>query len=256
MRLAWAILGASLAFFQAAAARSAGEPVDLALVLLADVSRSVDAARYAMQKEGYRAAFRDPDVVAAILGGGEGRIAVAYAEFAGDAQARTVVGWTVIDGRERAAAFADAVAAAGRPGPGDTSIAAGLDLATGLLGRCGCDPRRRAIDVSGDGPSNTGLSVTAARDRAVAAGATVNGLAILDEGPEPPAALAARRLLGFPRPPFHFKLADYYRRDVIGGPGAFLVEARGASSFGEALRRKLIVEIAGGATGDVAFRSR
>jgi hypothetical protein len=102
MRLAWAILGASLAFFQAAAARSAGEPVDLALVLLADVSRSVDAARYAMQKEGYRAAFRDPDVVAAILGGGEGRIAVAYAEFAGDAQARTVVGWTVIDGRERA----------------------------------------------------------------------------------------------------------------------------------------------------------
>jgi len=69
MRLAWAILGASLAFFQAAAARSAGEPVDLALVLLADVSRSVDAARYAMQKEGYRAAFRDPNVVAAILGG-------------------------------------------------------------------------------------------------------------------------------------------------------------------------------------------
>lgn len=245
MRLAWAMLGSALPLLQATAAEpTAGEPVDLALVLLADVSRSVDDARYAMQKEGYRAAFRDPDVVAAILGGGEGRIAVAYAEFAGDAQARTVVGWTVVDGPDKAAAFADAVAAAGRPEPGETSIAAGLDLATGLLARCGCEPRRRVVDVSGDGPGNTGLSVTAARDRAVAAGATVNGLAILDQGPEDPAALAARQLLGFPRAPFHFKLPDYYRDNVIGGPGAFLVEAQGAESFGEALRRKLIVEIA------------
>lgn len=248
MRLAWAILASGLPLLPAAAASPAGEPVDIALVLLADVSQSVDDGRYALQKEGYRAAFRDPDVLAAILGGPEGRIAVAYAEFADDAQARTVVGWTLLDTREAAAAFADAVAAAGRPEPGDTSIAAGLDLATGLLGECGCDPWRRVIDVSGDGPSNTGLPVTAARDRAVAAGATVNGLAILDDGPESPEALAGRQLLGFPRPPFHFKLADYYRRNVLGGPGAFLVEARDAPSFGEALRHKLIVEIAGRAT--------
>ena len=246
MRFTWAILGTGLSLLQAAMAHSADEPVDIALVLLADVSQSVDAARYAMQKEGYHAAFRDPDVVAAILNGGEGRIAVAYAEFAGDAQARTVVDWTVIDSREGAAAFADAVASAGRPEPGDTSIAGGLGLATGLLEQCGCDPRRRVIDVSGDGPNNTRLSVTTARDQAIAAGATVNGLTILDDGPEPPAMLAARQVLNFPRPPFHgFNLADYYRRNVIGGPNAFLVEARDIRSFGEALRHKLIVEIAG-----------
>jgi len=246
MRFAWAILGTGLSLLQAATAHSADEPVDIALVLLADVSQSVDAARYAMQKEGYHAAFRDPDVVAAILNGGEGRIAVAYAEFAGDAQARTVVDWTVIDSREGAAAFADAVASAGRPEPGDTSIAGGLGLATGLLEQCGCDPRRRVIDVSGDGPNNTRLSVTTARDQAIAAGATVNGLTILDDGPEPPVMLATRQVLNFPRPPFHgFNLADYYRRNVIGGPNAFLVEARDISSFGEALRHKLIVEIAG-----------
>jgi hypothetical protein len=255
MRFAWAILGAVLPLLQAATAHSADEPVDIALVLLADVSQSVDAVRYAMQKEGYSTAFRDPDVVAAILSGGEGRIAVTYAEFAGDAQARIVVGWTVIDSRERAAAFAEAVAAAGRPEPGDTSIAAGLDLATSLLGRCGCEPLRRVIDVSGDGPNNTGLSVTAARDRAIAAGATVNGLAILDEGPEPPAMLAARQVLNFPRGPFHgFSLTEYYRRNVIGGPNAFLIESHDIRSFGEALRQKLIVEIAGRATGSTTSR--
>src|SRR6185436_1038875 len=141
MRLIWAALGVGT-MLQAAVAHAIGLPVDLALVLLTDVSQSIDDGRFAVQKEGYRAAFRDPDVLAAILGGGIGRVAVAYAEFAGDSQARVVVGWTMIGSPEQAAAFADAVVAAGRPEPGDTSIAAGLGLATSLLGRCGCAPER------------------------------------------------------------------------------------------------------------------
>ena len=101
------------------------------------------------------------------------------------------------------------------------------------------------IDVSGDGPNNTGLSITAARDRAIAAGATVNGLAMTRE-PESPAVRAELQFYKFPSPPFNgFRLDDYYRQNVIGGPGAFVLEARGAGSFGEALRRKLIMEIAG-----------
>ncbi|MFO1073840.1 MAG: DUF1194 domain-containing protein [Geminicoccaceae bacterium] len=244
MRAACAILGAGL-LLPAGMAQAAGLPVDLALVLLTDVSQSVDALRYTIQKEGYRTAFHDPDVIAAILDGGERRIAVAYAEFSGDAQARLVVGWTVIDSAAHAAAFGDAVAAAGRPEPGNTSIAAGLDLATDLLLRCGCDPQRRVVDVSGDGPNNTELSVTAARDRALSLGVTINGLAIV-KGPGTPAALAAEAFYKFPHPPYNgFDLADYYRRNVIGGPEAFLVEAHGIDSFGAALRRKLLVEIAG-----------
>ena len=95
MRLICAALGVGT-MLQAAVAHAIGLPVDLALVLLTDVSQTIDDGRFAIQKEGYRAAFRDPDVLAAILGGGIRRVAVAYAEFAGDSQARVVVGWTMI----------------------------------------------------------------------------------------------------------------------------------------------------------------
>jgi hypothetical protein len=215
----------------------AEEAVDMLLVLVSDVSRSVDDAEFAMQKEGYAAAFNDPRVVAAIRGGAIGAIAVSYVEFAGAFEVQTVLPWRVVRDAAGARALTTEIEAAPRSFRGRTSISAGIDHAMHLLrdSRSRFEAQRQVIDVAGDGTNNAGRDVQAARDDAVAAGVTINGLAIINEHP-------VSYTYAHVQPPGG--LTEWYRQNVIGGPSAFVVEVREFSQFGEAMTRKLINEIA------------
>ena len=213
----------------------AAEPVDLALVLVSDVSRSVDDAEFRMQKAGYAAAFSDPRVLAAIHNGAIGAIAVAYVEFAGSFEVRTVMEWRVVRDAAGARAMTDAIEAAPRSFRGRTSISAGIDRAMQLLAEAPLEAQRRVIDVAGDGTNNSGRDVAAARNQAVAAGVTINGLAIINEHPVSYTFAHVQPEGG---------LAEWYRQNVTGGPGSFVLEVREFSQFGDAMTRKLINEIA------------
>jgi hypothetical protein len=215
-------------------ARRAGaeEPVDVALVLAVDVSRSIDEDEARLQREGYRAAVSDPRVVEAIRGGMMGAIAIAYTEWAGIEFQRLVLPWTRIAGPRDAEAWAGALAQAPRSSLSWTSISGAIDHARGVMGSCPFEATRKVIDISGDGVNNSGPPVEAARDRAVAEGITINGLPILNDRPT----------FGRPLP---MPLDQYFRESVIGGPGAFMIPAEDFEAFGQAVRRKLIREIAG-----------
>ena len=213
----------------------AAESVDMTLVLVSDVSRSVDDSEFQMEKTGYAAAFNDPRVLAAIRSGAVGAIAVAYVEFAGPYEVNTVLDWRVVRDAGSARQLTDALEAAPRSFWGRTSISAGIDRAMQLLGENGFEAQRRVIDVAGDGTNNSGRDVSAARDDAVAAGVIVNGLAIINEHP-------VSYTYAHVQPPGG--LTEWYRQNVIGGPGAFVVEVREFAAFGEAMTRKLINEIA------------
>ncbi len=213
----------------------AAESVDMTLVLVSDVSRSVDDSEFQMEKSGYAAAFNDPRVLAAIRNGAVGAIAVAYVEFAGPYEVNTVLDWRVVRDAGSARQLTDALEAAPRSFWGRTSISAGIDRAMQLLGENGFEAQRRVIDVAGDGTNNSGRDVSAARDDAVAAGVIVNGLAIINEHP-------VSYTYAHVQPPGG--LTEWYRQNVIGGPGAFVVEVREFAAFGEAMTRKLINEIA------------
>ena len=225
---------ALLLLFLAMPARAA-EPVDLALVLVSDVSRSIDDTEFQLQKEGYSAAFSDPRVLAAIKGGAIGAIAVCYVEFAGSYEVKTVMEWRIVRDAASARAMTDTMAAAPRSFWGRTSISAGIDRAMQMLAEAPLEAQRRVIDVAGDGTNNSGRDVTAARDDAVAAGVTVNGLAIINEHP-------VSYTFAHVQPPGG--LPDWYRHNVTGGPGSFVVEVREFRDFKEAMTRKLINEIA------------
>jgi hypothetical protein len=222
--------------------------VDLLLVLAADVSSSVDAEKFRLQREGYAVAISDPGVVGAMTAGSRRRIAVCFIEWADDYEQRVIVSWTLIGSADDAHGFAGHVRTAPRSHSGRTSIGAGIDYALAQLESAPFRAPRRVIDVSGDGTSNAERSVTRARDEAVARGVTINGLAILSERPistnprhtHPPGGLAA-----------------YYHANVIGGPGAFVVAATGYADFGRSLIGKLIKEVAGmGGGGAVHTASR
>ena len=216
----------------------AAEPVDVLLVLVSDVSYSIDSTKYALQKEGYASAFNDPRVLAAIRGGVIGSVAVAYVEFAGSHEVQTVLGWRVVRDAASAGALAEALSAAPRSFAGRTSISAGIDRAMVLLGEPPFEATRRVIDVTLDGTNNSGRDAGAARDDAAAAGITVNALAILTEpGPFTPPQVQAHM-----NPPGG--LTEWTRQNVVGGPGGFVTEARDFHAFGEALTRKLVNEIA------------
>ena len=214
----------------------AADSVDVALVLVSDVSRSVDDSEYKLEKDGYAAAFLDPRVLAAIKGGAIGSIAVAYVEFAGSYEVRTVLDWHLIRDEPSAHGFVDELAAAPRSYWGRTSISAGIDRAMQMIGEAGYDAQRRVIDVAGDGTNNSGRDVSAARDDAVAAGVTINGLAIINEHP-------VSYTFAHVQPPGG--LENWYRENVTGGPGSFVLEVRSFQTFGEAMTRKLLNEIAG-----------
>ena len=216
-------------------AHAAGPKVDLALVLVADVSGSINDDEFALQKKGYVTAFADPRVIAAIAGGTMGAIEVAYVEFASDFQVRTVLGWHLIKDAASAKAFANAMGAAPRSYRGHTSISAGIDRAMQLFGQADFQADRRVIDVSGDGTNNSGRDAGDARDDALKQEVMINGLAIANESDEP-------WLQAHTHPPGG--LANYYRRNVTGGEGSFVLEIHTYKSFADAVLRKLINEIA------------
>ena len=213
---------------------SRAEEVDVALALVSDVSRSIDDAEFAMQKQGYRDAFTNPRVIAAIQGGVIGAIGVTYIEFAGASETRTIVPWTIIRDAATATQFVNSVAAASRSAWGRTSISAGLDLAMTELARFSPGATRKVIDVAGDGTNNSGRDADEVRDEAVSKGITINGLAIINDHPlawnfahiQPPGGLD-----------------NWYRENVTGGPGSFVVAIHDFKDFTEALTRKLVNEI-------------
>jgi hypothetical protein len=213
----------------------AAERVDLLLVLAADISRSVDEVKFQLQRSGYAAAFSDSRVIEAIRSGPNGCIAVAFVEWSGSLSQRIVIDWMVIGDDKTARLFGDHIVEASRAFADSTSISAGIDFAMTQLDQAPYEARRRVIDVSGDGDNNSGRDVTAARDEAIAKGVTINGLVILTE-----------TQTGFnsnhTNPPGG--LASYYRNNVIGGPGAFVMVAENSDSFGDVLVKKLIAEIA------------
>ena len=213
----------------------AAEPVDLTLVLVSDVSRSVDDTEFQMEKGGYAAAFNDPRVLAAIKGGPIGAIAVAYLEFAGSYEVRTVIDWRVIRDGDSAASFTQELVAAPRSFWGRTSISAGVDRAMQMLAESPFEAQRKVIDVAGDGTNNAGREVADARDDALKAGVTINGLAIINEHP-------VSYTYAHVQPPGG--LPNWYKENVTGGPGSFVLEVHSFQAFGEAMTRKLINEIA------------
>ena len=226
---------ATLASPQCAAPVSAEERVDLLLVLAADISRSVDAAKFTLQREGYAAALTNPKVITAIRSVETGRIAVCFVEWSGSTAQIVAVDWTSIGTPEEARGFADRILAAPRAFMERTSISAAIDYSMQQFGRSPFAASRRVIDVSGDGTNNIGRDVAAARDEAVRQGVTINGLAILSEIP-------------LPTNPSHTHppggLLKYYEDNVIGGQGAFALAADGHEAFGRSILSKLIKEIA------------
>jgi len=226
-----------LAFVSAlfAASPAQTEPVDLLLVLAADVSRSVDSQKFQLQREGYAAALADPRVIDAIQSGRRGRIGVLFLEWSGFGNQKVVIDWTVVDGPRAAQAFGDRLLESPRSFADRTSISGGIDAAVAQLARAPFEGQRRTIDVSGDGTNNAGRDVGLARDEALALGISINGLVILSETP-------------LPWNPEHTNppggLTKYYRDNVIGGPGSFVLEAKDFNSFGEAIVKKMIAEIA------------
>ena len=217
------------------AAAAAAEQVDLLLVLAADVSRSVDNAKFQLQREGYAAAISDPRVLDAIRSGRNGRVGLTFVEWSGAGSQRVLIDWTTIGDAETARGFGDRLLEAPRSFADRTSISGAIEFAMGQLARAPYESARRTIDVSGDGTNNAGRDVTLARDKAVAQGVTINGLVILSETPlawnpdhtNPPGGLQ-----------------NYYRNNVIGGPGAFVLVAENFNSFGQAIVKKMIAEVA------------
>jgi hypothetical protein len=232
MRLTAWLFAALLALAPAA---HAAENVDLVLVLVTDVSRSIDDSEFKLEKDGYAAAFTSKQVLDAIHSGTVGAVAVAYVEFASSFEVRTVLDWSVIRDAATAQAFADKLSAAPRSFWGRTAISAGVDRAVQLLAENGFDAPRRMIDVCGDGTNNAGRDVSESRDDAVKAGITINGLAIINDHP-------VSWTYAHVQPPGG--LPNYYRENVTGGPGSFVLEVHDFHTFGEAMTRKLVTEIA------------
>ena len=211
-----------------------GEPVDLQLVLAADVSRSIDDGEFELQRQGYVSALQDPRVISAIQGGSIGAIAITYVEWAGIGEQKVVVGWTVVRDGEGAAILADQIRKAPRSFYGHTSISDAIDFSMQHFEKSGAMSERRVIDVSGDGTNNSGRAVTSARDDANAKGVIVNGLAIINDN-------INFGYLAHTHPPGGFP--NYYRENVIGGPGAFLLQVINFESFADAMVQKLVTEI-------------
>jgi Protein of unknown function (DUF1194) len=213
----------------------AAEQVDLLLVLSSDVSRSVDHPKFLLQREGYAAAISDPHVMDAIKSGPQQRIAVCFVEWSGFGAQKLVIDWSPIDGPAAARKFGDQLLELPRSFADRTSISGGIEFATAQLERAPFEAPRRTIDVSGDGTNNAGRDVKLARDETVAKGIVINGLVILSDRPVPWNAEHTNPPGG---------LEKYYQDNVIGGPGAFVLVAENFNSFGRAIIKKMIAEIA------------
>jgi hypothetical protein len=219
----------------AAWAPARAQNVDLLLVLAADVSRSIDDGEFALQRKGYAAALSDPRVLKAITGGPNQSIALTFIEWSSADEQKTVVDWTVVHDGEDAAVIAGQILGAPRSFLSRTSISAAIDFSIDRLAAAPVAADRKVIDISGDGTSNAGRSVTEARDEAVAKGVTINGLAIINTQASPGFTTHTQPPGGLP---------EYYRQNVIGGTGAFLLVVENFETFTEAMTRKLVSEIA------------
>ncbi len=201
-------------------AAAAEDQVDLLLVLAADVSRSVDQPKFELQREGYAAAIVNPRVLDAIRSGRNRRIAVCFVEWSGAVSQNLVIDWAAISDAASAEQFSAKIRSAPRSFADRTSISAGIDFAMTQFQRSPFRSERRTIDVSGDGTNNSGRDVASARSE--------TPLPWNPEHTNPPGGLT-----------------EYYRRNVIGGPGAFVLAAESFETFGKALIGKMIAEIAG-----------
>lgn len=210
-----------------------GVAVDVELVLAVDASWSMDFEEQLIQRDGYAGAFRSREVVEAIVYGGHGRVAVTYVEWAGSTSQQIVVPWTLIDSEETAHAFAHALTQGSPRHYRRTSISGAIAFSASLFDGNGYDGLRRIIDISGDGPNNQGISVTHARDAAVEKGLTINGLPLMTNEPG--------RGIGYAIP----ELDLYFAECVIGGGQAFVIPVNSWEEFPEAVRRKLVLELAG-----------
>jgi len=228
-----AFLTAVLVLAGTPAARAA-EEVDLLLVLSSDVSRSIDAPKFKLQRDGYAAAIVNPRVLQAIRSGALGKIAVTFVEWSGIGAQKIVIDWSIIRDEATAKDFSAQIVEAPRAFADRTSISGGIDFAMAQLARAPFQSNRHTIDVSGDGTNNSGREVTFARDEALAKGVTINGLVILSQ----PVSWNADHT----NPPGG--LDNYYRNNVMGGPGSFVMVADGFEAFGQAILSKLIAEVA------------
>jgi hypothetical protein len=227
----------SMMMLAAAAAILAGpafaaEPVDVELVLAVDVSLSMSPTELDIQRDGYASALTNDRVLQAIADGVHGRIAVTYFEWAGTTSHHVIVPWTIIANREDAERVASRLSAQPPNSARRTSIASALDFGADLFAESPFRGMKRVIDISGDGPNNQGEPVEIARDAVVNQGITINGLPLMTSG-------------GFSSVYDVTDLDRYYADCVIGGPGAFMIPVNDWSQFPEAIRRKLVLELAG-----------
>jgi hypothetical protein len=207
-------------------------PVDTELVLAVDVSYSMDPDEQALQREGYIAGITSREFMSALRGGIHGKVAVTYFEWAGPGDHKIVMPWRLVDGPEAADAVANEIARAPYRRASRTSIASALQFAKPLFDASGYRGLRRVIDVSGDGANNSGPLVVPVRDDVLAAGITINGLPIMLKRPNT----------------FTMDIDNldvYYEDCVIGGPGAFVIAIQERSQFKDAIRTKLVLEVAG-----------
>jgi hypothetical protein len=202
--------------------------VDVELLLAVDVSGSMDIEEAQIQRLGYVEALKHPDFINAVKGGRLGRIAIGYFEWAGAVNVQSVVDWRVIDDSDDAQEFAEQVDKPVRGSRRGTSLSNAILFGTRSLESNAFSGIRRVLDVSGDGPNNTGPPVSPARQAAVERGIVINGLAVLIR----PSATVAR-------------LDDYYKDCVVGGPGSFVLPVYEPEDFAIAIRQKLILEVSG-----------
>ncbi|MEM1046503.1 MAG: DUF1194 domain-containing protein [Pseudomonadota bacterium] len=226
-----ALSGLILAAFSHAA-RAEPIEVDVELVLAVDVSQSIDEDERRLQRDGYVAAIRSPEFIAAVETGPVGRVAMTFIEWGSDDHHMISVDWRLIETAADAAGFAVDLAAAPLTSAQRTSISAALAFAGASIETNGFEGLRKVIDVSGDGPNNQGGGVEAARDVLVGQGVQINGLPIMIAGKA-----------SYQR--FYAPMDDYYRLCVIGGPGAFVIPVTSPAEFADAIRAKLVLELVG-----------
>jgi hypothetical protein len=206
--------------------------VDLALILAVDASMSIDESEAGTQRAGYIHALRDKRIGDAIKGGPIGRIALTYMEWSSPYHQTVIIPWRILKDGGDAKKFADELDATPYKSGSTTSISGGIDFAVKLFKSPEFEPARKVIDVSGDGYSDYGRPVTVARDAAVAAGITINGLPVMNERPKWKQSAPA-------------DLDTYYRDNVIGGPGSFFLAVRNLEDFSRSVLQKMVLEIAG-----------
>ena len=213
-----------------ATAAHAAEPVDVALVLAIDISRSIVESDARLQRNGYRGAFLDSQVQDAVHGGVAGAVAVAYVEWAAFETQELLIPWTRIASRSDAEAWGDALEAKPWSSRSWTSLSGALRFSGEVLAQCPWEATRQVIDVSGDGVNNNGPDPGSFRDTLVERGVVINGLPIINDRPR------------WGRPNGE-ELVPFYRESVAGGDGHFVIVAEGFDTFADAIRRKLVQEI-------------